>query len=110
MTTTDVMIRRGDAGDLTAIVDLNTAMAVEMKSTVVSSTRLRDGVTAVLGSGNLGFYVLANSGGTVLAALQTLPRSARVRRCASHCSTEPSKIEPFGCASSTAIASICGEM
>ena len=73
MTTADVTIRRGAAGDLTAIVDLNTAMAVEMKSKVVSSTRLRDGVTAVLGSSNLGFYVLADSGGTVLGVLHVIP-------------------------------------
>lgn len=73
MTTASVTIRRGDADDLAAIVDLNTAMAVEMESKVVSSTRLIDGVSAVLGSGNRGFYVLADSGGPVVGVLHVIP-------------------------------------
>jgi GNAT superfamily N-acetyltransferase len=73
MTTANVTIRRGDAGDIAAIVDLNTAMAVEMGSKVVSSTRLRDGVTAVLDSGDRGFYVLADSGVTVAGVLHVIP-------------------------------------
>jgi len=73
MTTPSVTIRRGDTGDLAAIVDLNTAMAVEMESRVVSSTRLGEGVSAVLGSGDRGFYVLADSGGPVVGVLHVIP-------------------------------------
>ena len=73
MTITSVTIRRGDAGDLASIVGLNTAMAVEMESRVVSSTRLKDGVTAVLESGDRGYYVLADSGGPVVGVLHVIP-------------------------------------
>ena len=73
MTAADVMIRRGDAPDLAAIVDLNTAMALEMESTVVSSTRLRDGVTAVLESDDRGrFCVLADSDEPVACVLHVI--------------------------------------
>ena len=81
MTTADVTIRIGDAGDLTAIVNLNTAMAVEMKSKVVSSTRLRDGVRAVLDCGTRGFYGLADSVGTVVGVLHVIPEWNPWRNC-----------------------------
>ena len=73
MTITSVTIRRGDARDLRAIVDLNTAMAVELGSKVVSSTRLKDGVAAVLESNDRGFYVLADSAGPVIGVLHVIP-------------------------------------
>lgn len=73
MTTASVTIRRGEAGDLDTIIDLNTAMAVEMESKVVLSTRLKNGVSAVLDSRDRGFYVLANSGGPVVGVLHVIP-------------------------------------
>ena len=73
MTTASVTIRRGEAGDLGTIVDLNTAMAVEMGSRVASSTVLREGVAAVLESDDRGFYVLADSGGAAVGVVHVIP-------------------------------------
>ena len=69
----NINVRKATAGDVDAIVDLNTAMAKELESRVLGSIRLRDGVPAVLDSTDKGFYVVGESGAGVVAVLHVIP-------------------------------------
>ena len=69
----DVSVRRATVGDVDAVVELNKAMAAEIEGKVLGSTRLRDGVAAVVSSSDKGFHVLAEAEGQAIVVLHLIP-------------------------------------
>ena len=73
MIDSDISVRKAGDGDIDAIVSMNTAMATELESKVLGSSRLRAGVLAVTGSTDRGFYVVAEGRGEAIGVLHVIP-------------------------------------
>lgn len=73
MIDSEISVRKAGDGDIDAIVRMNTAMATELESKVLGSSRLRAGVSAVTGSTDRGFYVVAEGRGEAIGVLHVIP-------------------------------------
>ena len=62
-------IRIAGPDDIGHLVDFNQAMARETEGKELDRERLTNGVSAVLTDANKGFYVVAESGGTIIGGL-----------------------------------------
>ena len=62
-------IRQATLDDLDTMVDFNAAMALETEDKGLDLEALREGVGSLLEDDSLGFYLLAESGGTVVGQL-----------------------------------------
>ena len=64
-----VRVRRAISADLDTLVRFNAAMAQETEGITLEPARLRAGVATVLQDPNLGFYLVAETGGQVVGQL-----------------------------------------
>ena len=65
----DVTIRLATAADAGPLVEFNQAMALETEGKTLDAATLRPGVEAVFTDSNKGFYVVAESGGSIIGGL-----------------------------------------
>lgn len=68
-TGSEPVIRRGQPRDLEALVEFNQAMAEETEGLSLPGERLRAGIEAVLADAMRGFYLVAEGGPGIAAAL-----------------------------------------
>jgi GNAT superfamily N-acetyltransferase len=64
-----IQVRRAAIADVDTIVDFNAAMAWETENIILPRQRLTDGVNAVFEDSKKGFYVVAESDGTVVGQM-----------------------------------------
>jgi ribosomal protein S18 acetylase RimI-like enzyme len=65
----EFVIRKGEARDAAVISAFNTAMALETEAKRLDPMRARDGVLRLLAEPSLGFYLVAERAGEVVACL-----------------------------------------
>lgn len=65
----DLVIRIGQPGDVTALVEFNVAMARETENKVLSRNIVSTGVVTALQDSTHGFYVVAEKAGTIAGSL-----------------------------------------
>lgn len=65
----DILIRRGEARDADAIAAFNCAMALETEGKELLPEVIAAGVRGLIGNPGLGFYLIAESSGRVVASL-----------------------------------------
>ncbi|HVZ44064.1 MAG TPA: N-acetyltransferase [Ramlibacter sp.] len=65
----NIDIRKGEARDAAVISAFNTAMAFETEGKRLDAGRARDGVLRLIGEPSLGFYLVAERAGEVVACL-----------------------------------------
>jgi ribosomal protein S18 acetylase RimI-like enzyme len=65
----DILIRRGEARDVDAIAAFNCAMALETEGKELLPEVIAAGVRGLIGNPGLGFYLIAESSGRVVASL-----------------------------------------
>lgn len=66
---TNLKIRLADGDEIDALVEFNQAMALETEGKVLDENILRQGVAAVVADSLKGFYVVAESEGTIAGGL-----------------------------------------
>ncbi|WP_192021501.1 GNAT family N-acetyltransferase [Shewanella sp. WPAGA9] len=64
-----MIIRKGQASDLAALVDFNQAMALETENLTLDNERLTKGVSTMLNSPEKGFYLVAEVDGQIAGSL-----------------------------------------